>query len=375
MRPTILYDKQIFKFQQFGGISRYFSILMDGLAHSYKCKILPNNYFSNNSHLNRRQLNKFSFLYQTRKFKGKNRLINFMNSKDDRNIKRFIEQGKYDIFHPTYYEVDFLDYMPINKSFVLTVYDMIHEKMPELIFDNYNEVMNKSLLIRKAKHIIAISENTKKDIIHFYPEIDSQKITVIHLACSQGFQSEIQISSHLSNYILFVGNRGFYKNFNWMFQSISHFLKEKNMILVCAGGGNFSDSEIELFKSVDLDEKVLFIDISNDNILNELYTNAFCFIFPSLYEGFGIPILEAFSSNCPVILSKASCFPEVAENAALYFELYKPDTLVEQLNNLYSNKNLRYELINKSKDILLKYSWEKMVSEHMVVYNSILKKS
>lgn len=374
MKPTILFDQQIFRLQQYGGISRYFSKLINGLYHSDDFNILPNTYFSNNKHLDEQQVNKFSHLYKTRNFRGRRRLINYLINKNDRNLIRCIKEGMYDIFHPTYYQVDFLNHLPINKPFVLTVHDMIHEKMSALVFDYYNEVKNKAILIHKAEQIIAISENTKKDILHFYPEINPDKITVIYHGCSSVAHYQKPVNLAISKYILFVGNREAYKNFKWMFESISDFLKEKNMILVCAGGGSFSDSELELFKSFHLDKNVHFIDISNDIFLNDLYRNAFCFIYPSLYEGFGIPILESFTNNCPVILSKESCFPEIAGNAALYFEINKAESLVGQLTALFSNNDLRNELIKYSKVILLKYSWNKMVTEHMEVYKSILNK-
>lgn len=374
MKPAILFDDQVFKIQQYGGISRYFCNLMNGLSKSEEYQILPNNYFSTNKHLDKHQLNKFSFLYKTKNFKGKHRLINYISKRNDKKLKRLIQKGQFDIFHPTYYNVDFLNYLPSNKPFVLTVYDMIHEIMPELVSDYYNEVMNKSLLLQKAEHIIAISENTKKDIIHFYPNISPQKISVIHLASSEVIESELSASSEMSNYILFVGNRGLYKNFKWMFESISDFLTEKKMILICAGGGWFSDSEIDLFKSFNLDKNVKFVDISNDHILNNLYKKAFCFIFPSIYEGFGIPILESFANRCPAILSKSSCFPEIAGNGALYFEINNAESLKGQLNELYYNNELRKDLIKHSKEILLKYSWNRMVAQHIEVYKKILTK-
>ncbi len=370
--PTILFDQQIFRLQQYGGISRYFSKLINGLSNSFDYNILPNKFFSNNKHLYEQQLTMFSQLYMTSNFRGRNRLINILKNNNDRHLKRCIKDGGYEIFHPTYYQVEFLNYLPTNKPFVLTVHDMIHEKMPELVFDYYNEVNNKAILLRKAEHIIAISENTKKDILFFYPEINPQKITVIYHGCSSVIQYHKPINLGFTKYILFVGNREAYKNFKWMFESISDFLKEKKMNLVCAGGGGFSDSEIELFKSAHLDNQVHFIDISNDTILNNLYRDAFCFIYPSLYEGFGIPILESFTNNCPVILSKTSCFPEIAGNAALYFEINKSESLVVQLNALFCNNDLRSDLIKHSKDVLLKYSWNKMVAEHIEVYNSIL---
>ena len=180
MKPTILFDQQIFSLQQYGGISRYFSKLINGLYHSNDFKILPSNFFSNNKHLDEQQVNNFSQLYKTRNFRWRNRLINYLINKNDRNLIRYIKEGRYDIFHPTYYQVDFLNYLSINKPFVLTVHDMIHEKILELNLDYPDEVKHKAILIPKAAHIIAVSENTKKDILFLYPNTDPAKIAVIH---------------------------------------------------------------------------------------------------------------------------------------------------------------------------------------------------
>lgn len=174
-----------------------------------------------------------------------------------------------------------------------------------------------------------------------------------------------------AKYILYVGTRQYYKNFAWMLESITGFLKEQNMLLACAGGGNFIDSEKELIEVNKLQSRVLFYDIHDDHFLNQLYRDAFCFVFPSLYEGFGLPILEAFANNCPDILTNASCFPEIAGNAALYFEVDKPESLNKQLAALVFEKDLRNELVNAATQRLKNFGWEKMVDQHKKVYRSV----
>jgi len=372
-KPVILFDDQIFKLQQYGGISRYFSQLIKGLNQSNNYDALPSSYFSNNKHLGATKLHKFSLLYRIGKFRWKGRLINYISKKKLEGLKKTIKAGKFDIFHPTYYKSDFLNYLPENIPFVLTVHDMIHE----LYFDPYFKIVNeetkqKSILIPKASHIITISESTKKDILTLFPEIDPAKISVIYHGFSFPKSNLKKSSTIKSSYILYVGKRQYYKNFVWMLESLSDFLKEQDFLLICAGGGDFTDLENELIIKNNLKFKVLFYDIPNDDFLNELYSNAFCFIFPSLYEGFGLPILEAFSNNCPVILSIASCFPEIAGNAALYFEVDKPLSLTNQLTVLLNDNHLRNDLINMANQRLKKFSWDKMVDQHEKVYRSII---
>ena len=97
------------------------------------------------------------------------------------------------------------------------------------------------------------------------------------------------------------------------------FLHDSNIFLVCVGGGNFKNGELELFGKYSIKSKVIQLDVS-DSQLVWLYKNAEVFIFPSIYEGFGLPILEAFRCKCPVILSNSSCFPEIAQDSAVYFK-------------------------------------------------------
>jgi glycosyltransferase involved in cell wall biosynthesis len=369
---TLLYDKQIFRLQKYGGISRYFSEIIHAISDYEKVDVLPKNYFSDNEHLKKTQKNALSTIYNYKNFKGKNRLIEYLNKRDDKHLSKIIKQGQYDIFHPTYNQTDFLNFIPNDKPFVLTVHDMIHELYHEPNFtDFFNDKLNKSILIPKATRIIAVSENTKNDILKFYPSIDPQKISVIHHGYSFSSCKKLEKRVVEKKYVLYVGGRAFYKNFKWLISNISSFLVNENIQLVCAGGGCFNTEELQLIKTNNLDNNVLYTCIKNDEHLRNLYNHAHCFVFPSLYEGFGIPILEAFSNNCPVILSNSSCFPEIARDAALFFD--DQESLLKQLLAISNSSELRNDLIFSGNKVLKNYTWEKSIKKHLELYNISLR--
>lgn len=369
---SVLYDKQIFHLQKYGGISRYFSEIIHGISKYEQVDVLLKNYFSDNEHLKKSQKNYLSLIYNYKNFKGKNRLIEYLNKRDNRHLNNLIKAGKYEIFHPTYNQTDFLNFIPIDKPFVLTVHDMIHELYPDPDFrDYFKDKLNKSILIPKATSIIAVSENTKNDILKFYPSIDPNKISVIHHGYSFSSCKNLEKRVIEKKYVLFVGGRAYYKNFKWLISNIASFLLNENIQLVCAGGGCFSIEELQLITTYNLDNNIYYTNINNDEHLSNLYNHALCFVFPSLYEGFGIPILEAFSNNCPVILTNSSCFPEIAGDAALYFD--DQETLLTQLFAILNSSELRNYLIFSGNRVLENYTWEKSTKKHFEIYNKSLK--
>jgi len=368
---SILYDNQIFTLQKYGGISRYFNEIINGITKYEQVKVLPQNYFSNNEHLKKNQKNILSRIYFCKHFKGKNLLIEYLQKRDNNKLINHIKHGQYDIFHPTYNQTKFLNFIPNNKPFVLTVHDMIHELYPDPFFTDYfNDKLNKSILIPKAKHIIAVSENTKNDILKVYPFIEPNKISVIHHGYSFSSSKNNGKRNNEKKYLLYVGGREYYKNFKWLISSISTFLLNENIYLVCAGGGAFSVDELQLINANNLGKNVSYTKIDNDVHLSILYNQALCFVFPSLYEGFGIPILEAFSNNCPVILSNSSCFPEIAGDAALYFD--NQESLLKQLFKILNSSELRDYLIYSGNRLLENYTWEKSINKHLELYSKLL---
>jgi len=368
---TVLFDNQIFKKQKFGGISRYFSKLIQLLRFSENYCVLPKRFFADNRHLDREEKSKWNILYGAAAFRGRARIIRFVSSVKERRFKEFIRGGKYDIFHPTYYDGHFLKDLPATKPFILTVHDMIHELYYDRPGKVHEETRQKALLIPKAAHIIAVSEHTKKDICFLYPDIDPNLISVIYHGYNRA--GNIDASERLiqPEYILFVGGRWDYKNFKWTIESIASFLKQNDLTLVCAGGGVFTEEEKKYIFDAGIEDHVQFCDIANDNLLDELYRHAFCFLFPSLYEGFGIPILEAFANDCPVVLSNATCFPEIAKEAALYFEINDAKNLTDRLNSLFEEEK-RQGLVAAGRERLKNFSWEKTAGEHKKVYESVI---
>jgi glycosyltransferase involved in cell wall biosynthesis len=197
---------------------------------------------------------------------------------------------------------------------------------------------------------------------------------VVYLAASI---SKTLASSNLKvdlpeNYILFVGNRDFYKNFGNFILAVEPPLKEhKDLFLICAGGGIFTKEEEKFFQSKQVESKILHKD-ADDKTLATLYANALAFIFPTLYEGFGIPVLEAMNCDCPVIMSNTSSLPEVGGDAAVYFDPTNMDDMTEKIESVVFNNELREELIHKAVLQRNKFSFEKTARQTLEVYKKLI---
>lgn len=368
----ILFDSQIFRVQKFGGVSRYCAELMHGLPRQGGYEVTPQKVFSNNKHLELLGLARYSWLAE-KKFPGKHMIERFLRRKEEEKLFNTLKSGSFDIYHPTYYTPPFLKYMAPGKALVGTIHDMTYE----LYYDTrYNQVhqesINKKNLIKKAKHIITPSESTRQDILKLYPEIQPENVTVIYHGSSLPKETgEVRIALP-ERYVLYVGKRGKYKNFDWLLNSIADYLKKNDLILICAGGRRFSDEEERRMAKLAIRDKVKYVDISDDHHLAMMYKKAACFIYPSSHEGFGIPILEAYAGGCPSLLANSSCFPEIAADGALYFNNGNADQLVNQLNRLLSDKDLVASLRSKAFERLKDFSWEKTVKKHMELYTKVI---
>lgn len=358
----VFYDHQIFSWQKYGGISRYFTELMAHLEDfgiTYENSLL----LSDNIHI--KLLKKCSNGVSLPQFKGKIRTYNAINKINSINK---IRKSEFDIFHPTYYDPYFLKYL--KGPFVLTVHDLTHERYPQLFPKKDNTISLKRDIITKANRIIAVSNNTKKDLIELY-NIPDDKIDVIYLGYS--FNDLItETVHHLPNhYILFVGQRDGYKNFSTFLKAFAYINKRKPDVHLICTGTNFTIQELKLIKSLKLDDRITSMFVS-DSQLNYLYKKALCFVYPSLYEGFGIPILESFALSCPVALSNASCFPEIAQNGGSYFDPTQPNNIGECVLQILNDNVYRQMLITEGHKLLLKYSWKKMTEEIAEVYRKTI---
>jgi glycosyltransferase involved in cell wall biosynthesis len=279
----------------------------------------------------------------------------------------------FDLLIPTYYNPYFLEIFQ-KKPFVLTVYDMIHELYPHCFKKEDKTSEWKQTLIPKATKIIAISESTKSDLIRFYPTVNPDDIHVVYLSYS-AMNSQVKVPNLPKKYVLFIGNREHYKNFKFFAESMKSLLdKYSDLTVLCAGGATFNEEEITLFKALGHENKFIQYNFK-DNELAHIYQKAECFVFPSEYEGFGIPVLEAMANSCPCILARHSSFPEVAGEAGIYFELNNGIDLSDKIELTINDHQFRQGMVEKGLENLKRFSWEKTARACVEVYDLAIKKS
>jgi glycosyltransferase involved in cell wall biosynthesis len=384
----ILFDSQIFDSQKYGGISRYFCELFKSfnkirdLTYELPIRDTRNEYLKETEPFSKMSLERRS-IFSNLSLKLQrllNKMYDLTNINSNMNrVKKALKEGDFDIFHPTYYSTYFLKYLK-DKPLVLTVYDMTHEIYPEY-FPFYSGWMikQKNKLLQKADKIIAISENTKKDIIQFH-KIPEYKIKVIYLGNSLQLTQDkpLNFPEIPKKYILFVGSRDNYKNFSYFIKSISPILQNDRALKVVAAGGysgknNFSRKEKNLFRKLEIDRQILQYPVT-DEFLAYLYQNAICFIFPSLYEGFGLPVLEAFACDCPAVISNTSSLPEVGGEAAQYFNPMDSNDILSTVRKVITDEKLRREMVIKGREQLKRFSWVKTAQETLNLYREIIQK-
>lgn len=360
-------DPQIFN-QKLGGIPRYYSELYKGLKNHEKLTIELPLLFSNTHYLKSDDCVSKIFILLV---KYKILTVEQLRVKSLSLLKNKLKNNPPSLFIPSFYYSYFLS--DIGKvPLVLTVHDMIHELFPNSFEDTEWMINQKSILIQKANKIIAISNCTKNDILKIYPNIHPDKISVVYLGGSTNKSDKFSFFKESNKvYVLFVGQRKGYKNFMWFLKAVSNWLVQENISLLCVGGGVFGEEELQEIDALGLNNLV-FQYLATDDQLYGIYANALAFVFPSKYEGFGIPIIEAMSSGCPVVLPPLSSFPEVAGEAGIYYENDDVLSLVTQLKRLKSDSDFRQNYISLGYQRADNFSWSKMVEESLKVYQSVL---
>lgn len=361
----VFYDHQIFSMQRYGGISRYYANLYESILEESHVEASLGFRISNNYYIEKYVSSFQQFL--KRKL-AKNIPTYDYNRKHSLKV---LKKGDYDIYHPTYYDVYALN--DVKKPIILTVHDMIHEIYPQYFSSaDLKDSDNKYELAKRADKIIAISESTRNDLIRLF-NIPEAKIEVIYhgyLPAGIPVRSSKQLILPFTNYILFVGERIRYKNFERFIEVFSELaIKYESLNLVCAGGGAFTKEEQEKFKKLKLLKKVFHISASDAELLY-LYKNARLFVFPSLYEGFGLPVLEAFASNCPVALSSASSLKEVGGDAVVYFDPCDSESMMLSVLRILEDDDLADELRLKGSERLKKFTSRACTASTIQLYKS-----
>ena len=344
----IVIDGIIFSLQKHGGISTYFKNLIQKLdSENTKSDV---------------------FIYEPDVEIASKRSI-FQNKRileRIRPIKITYNENSSTLLHSSYYRYS----NDKHVKNVITVYDFIYEKFEKNIIKKYIHIIQKSIAVKNSSAIICISESTKNDFLEYYPNYDPKKIFVTHLAHSTKsveFDNNFNFDNKFSKpYCLFVGMRSFHKNF----KSCVLALKDLEIDFKIIGGGNLNKKELALLDSSIPGRYEHLTNIDNA-ALNKYYENAICLLYPSIYEGFGLPILEAMASGCAVITTNASSIPEVAGVAAILLEDPSPIFLKDSIISLMDpkfNKSLIYKGFRNCE----KFSWDKTIKKTIEIYNQIL---
>jgi glycosyltransferase involved in cell wall biosynthesis len=240
--------------------------------------------------------------------------------------------------------------------------------------------------VQRAAMVIAISEHTKKDIVEYY-SIPSHKICVVPLAVEERYSHHWHPSDVVNlrlkyglpdPFFLYVGGIDPRKNIEIIFEAMKTLVATGQTCPLLAFAGRVADQReypnmIKTIRSLGIEHLVKFLGYVPDEDLPLLYQSSAVFVYPSRYEGFGLPVLQAMAAGTPVITTKLSSIPEVAGDAALYINPDDPATLIQALQALQTNNDLRSSLIFSGKQQASKFSWKRTAKETVNVYREVLK--
>ena len=364
---NVIFDYKVFFEQPLGGASKYIFELNKGLnSLEIHSKIVSPIHINN--YLNDSNISKSFFKFNKHYPRFTRKLLENFNKN---YINRYLSKNSIDLFHFTLSNEYYLKSFKGKK--VITIYDLIHEKFSNFYNLPENYILRKQELLKKMDHIICISENTKKDLLNYY-NLDYKKISVTHLAVSKSnlIISQDKIPEINKPFILFVGHRKRYKNFVNFLNAYSKSNKiKKNYNIICFGNDEFDNIEKKIIKSLKIEENISF-ESGSDIKLGQFYKKAALFIFPSLYEGFGLPLLEAMKYGCPVCCSSTSSLLEIGSDAAEYFDPYNEDSIIASMEKILFSHDYRKSLIKKGYNNIVNFTWERCAINTLKIYKEII---
>ena len=356
----IILDNIIFSLQKSGGISVYWYELVNrfiNIKQDITFSFIEESEDKGNIFRSNLEINSNILLYN---YNSKKKMSRY------REVDLDIKQNTF-IFHSSYYRT-------LNKKVkknnsvkeVVTVHDFTYEHFSTGL-KKWVSIYQKKKAIKAADAVICISENTKKDLLFFYPQFSDKNIIVIHNGVSQDYFRIPNIITSISDtpFFLFVGSRADYKNFYFTVEAVA----QTNDFCLKIVGGGVSPKELILLNSLIKGRWEILIDLDNEK-LNVLYNTAFALIYPSFYEGFGIPLVEAMKAGCPFIAFNGSSIPEVVGSAGILID----ELEIKKFNDaVLKIKREREEIIKIGINQAENFSWEKCYQQTLEVYSSLYK--
>ena len=294
-------------------------------------------------------------------------------------LPKVLKKLKVDLVHFSHFNVPFF----YNQAFVVSIHDLILTKYPsqrattlsplKYFFKNlfYRLVIKHA--VQKSKVVITMAEFTKKEIIQEF-KCPESKAKVIYEGVTKlnKNNSSVDLKKYgiKKDFVLYVGNAYPHKNLEFLIEAWQNLEKDYQLVLI--GKKDYFYERLEKsIKDLDLENKVILIGYVSDQELAFFYQQAQAYVFPSLCEGFGLPPLEAMQFSLPALVSNTSCLPEILEDSVLYFHPKDQDDLLEKLNTITADQELRKELIINFQKLLLKYNWETMAEETLNIYQDL----
>jgi glycosyltransferase involved in cell wall biosynthesis len=394
----IAFDHQAFCLQKTGGISRYFCRLAEQLKQTAQADdvgifapLYRNQYL-------RELPNNLVHGYSVKDYPAKT--AGLLVKANGWLATLQITGWKPDLVHETYFSQN--SSAPKGCPVVLTVFDMTPEleaiaslAKPRTITDQTAELASaKSVAVQRADHIICISEHTRGDLLKLY-EVPEKKVSVVYLGCeaaneqsaanSTGRDTSTNIrtdtsanadasaANQIRPFLLYVGLREGYKNFEQLLRAIAQapqLIAEFDVLAF--GGGPFTASEQNLILRLGFKPNQVRQQAGDDTALNAAYQNAGAFVYPSAYEGFGLPPLEAMAKNCPVISSNTSSMPEVIGTAGQYFDPQSLESISAAIEAVVFSEDRTQELIKLGRERVKRFTWQSCAQETRAIYQSVL---
>jgi len=361
----IYYDHQLCSLQDAGGASRYHYELMRAISRQpgVEMEIF---------------LGMNSTVYPYRELSSANTRVTSFPGPLRRGMLRYAInevmgnalvpfRGRFDVYHPSHYRS-----MPLvrYRRFVVTHHDCIYERFP--VFRYVKKALEgKKALFARADGIICISESSRQDLLQFY-NIDKSRTRVIYhgltrpVRCSKAAEELGKLVRR--EFLLFVGHRAYHKNFAGFLKAFRETGLHKAFDVLALGGGAPRPDELALMRDLEVAENVISVPTASDGLLGEAYAGARALVYPSLWEGFGIPPVEAMSVGCPVVACNAGAVPEVCRDAPFYFDPQDESSLGTALLRAVSDEAARARAVQRGREIASGLCWEKCGAETLAFY-------